>query len=117
LRKARQLHRALDQPAKTPKGLEMHLIAGDAVKTPSVLEADASSGQIRVRETAPGDGTVTRASVLLDERLDGKWTPRLRSPIRWTSVRFLPEDHIGLTDNTPFTDDVLYLLLEKPRGQ
>lgn len=115
LRKAKQLHQALDRPAKTPKGLEMHLIAGDAVKTPAVLAADAATGRIRVQEMAPGDGTVTRSSVLLDERLDGRWTPRLRTPIQWTSVRFLPEDHIGLTDNTPFTDDVLYLLLEKPR--
>ncbi|HEX8877072.1 MAG TPA: hypothetical protein VF777_10015 [Phycisphaerales bacterium] len=117
LRKARQLHQALDAPATTPKGLEMHLIAGDAVKTPAVLEANAATGRVRVRETAPGDGTVTRASALMDERLDGRWSPRLRSPLRWTSVRFLPEDHLGLTDNTPFTDDVLYLLLEKPRGQ
>ncbi len=115
LRKAKQLHEALDRPAKAPKGLELHLIAGDVVKTPAVLAADAKSGRISVREMAPGDGTVTRASVLLDERLDGRWSPRLRSPIRWSSVRFLPQDHIGLTDNAAFTDDVLYLLLEKPR--
>lgn len=115
LRKAKQLHEALDRPAKAPKGLELHLIAGDVVKTPAVLAADATTGRISVREMAPGDGTVTRASALLDERLDGRWSPRLRSPIRWTSVRFLPQDHIGLTDNAAFTDDVLYLLLEKPR--
>ena len=115
LKKAKQLHEALDRPAKAPKGLELHLIAGDVVKTPAVLAADASTGRISVREMAPGDGTVTRASVLLDERLDGRWSPRLRSPLRWNSVRFLPQDHIGLTDNAVFTDDVLYLLLEKPR--
>jgi pimeloyl-ACP methyl ester carboxylesterase len=115
LQKARQLHDALDRPATTPDGLELHLIAGDAVKTPAVLEANAATGRVRVREMAPGDGTVTRASVLLDERLDGGWTPRLRTPLRWSSVRFLPHDHIGLTDNAAFTDDVLYLLLEKPR--
>ena len=115
LRKARQFHLAMDQPSATPVGLEIHLIAGDVVATPSVLAADAATGRVRVKTNEPGDGTVTRASALLDERLDGRWTPRLRTPIQWTTVRFLPEDHLGLTDNTPFTDEVLYLLLEKPR--
>jgi hypothetical protein len=50
----------------------------------------------------------------MDERLDGDWTPRLRTPVAWTSVRFLFRDHLGLTRDAVFTDNVLFLLLETP---
>ena len=37
---------------------------------------------------------------------------RLRTPVAWTSVRFLFNDHLGMTKDRAFTDNVLYLLLE-----
>ena len=56
-----------------------------------------------------------RSSALLDERLDGDWQPTLRSPIPWSDVLFLFEDHLGLTRDPTFTDNLLYWLLEDPR--
>lgn len=113
LTRAEQLHRALDVPASPPPGLEFVLFAGDAEGTPDVLAAD-EQGALREVRSAPGDGTVTRSSALMDEREGGEWRPRLRSPIAWDQVRFLPEDHLGVTTSPVFTNDLLYLLLESP---
>jgi len=115
LAQARAFHRALDQPATPPPGTTLHSIAGDAVSTASSLVVDATGG-ITVQDTAPGDGTVLRQSVLLDERPGSAkpWTPVLRTPIRWNTVTFLFTDHLALTSDPAFTDNVLYLLLEAP---
>ena len=56
-----------------------------------------------------------RSSALLDERVGQPWEPRLRSPIPWTQVYFLFTDHLGLTRDPAFTDNVLFLLLEDAR--
>jgi pimeloyl-ACP methyl ester carboxylesterase len=114
LARARQFQQALDRPATPPAGVELHLVAGDAELTNAVV-AVADDGRLAWAEWQPGDGTVTRASALLDERLAGAWTTRLRSPITWRSVRFIFADHLGLTKDAAFTDNLLYLLLEDPR--
>ncbi|MBS0191969.1 MAG: hypothetical protein JSR52_12555 [Planctomycetes bacterium] len=115
LARAKQFHAAIDRPMAGGPPTHIHLIAGDTLPTPSVL-AVGSGERVRIRETAPGDGTVTRASALMDERTGRAWRARVETPIRWESVRFLPGDHIELTANAPFTDDLLFLLLEEPRG-
>ena len=114
LANAEQFHRAVDLPAKLPEGVELHLFAGDAEETTHSLEID-SRGRLDTAKVAAGDGTVLRSSALMDERLDGDWTPTLRTPIDWTNVTFLFEDHLGLTRSATFDDNVLYLLLEAPR--
>jgi lecithin:cholesterol acyltransferase len=115
LARARQLHAALDRPAKPPAGLTLHLFAGDAEPTAAVLTADAA-GKLRVSETAPGDGTVLRTSAIMDERQTGNWQPGVVSPIAWTEVTFLFADHLALTRDPAFTDNILYRLLESPRA-
>ena len=52
----------------------------------------------------------------MDERLGQTWTPTLRSPIDWTHVTFLFANHLGITRDPVFTDNLLYLLLEAPRS-
>jgi len=112
-----QFHRALDVPAKPPEGTSIFLIAGDSEMTDSKISASLNAHKIAVVEQAPGDGTVTRSSTLMDERLsnDRPWTPRLRSPISWSGTTFIFTDHLGLTSSPAFTDNALYLLLERPR--
>ncbi len=56
-----------------------------------------------------------RSSALMDERVGGEWRPWLVSPIAWTQVHFIFRDHLGLTQDPAFTDNVLYILLEDPR--
>ena len=112
LSRARQLSQALDVPASPPAGLALHLIAGDAEPTMAVLAVDPSDGTIEVVGTSPGDGTVLRSSALMDQR--GKATGRLVSPIEWSSVFFLFTDHLGLTRDPAFTDNILFFLFERP---
>lgn len=113
--RAEQLHRALDVPADPPPGLTLSLVLGDVEPTPSVLAVDAPSGRLTIREAAPGDQTVTRASALMDERIGADWQPRLRTPIRWSHVQFIGADHVALTEHPAFVDGLLYTLLERPR--
>lgn len=115
LQRAQHFYRALDARAAPPNGPRLKLVAGDAVATDAVVEVDADSGELTVIEKRPGDGSVTRGSALLDERIGGEWSPMLRSPIEWSAVTFLFTDHLGLTRDPVFTDNVLYYLLEQPR--
>jgi len=111
-----QFFRAVDAPAEPPDDLQLILIAGDAERTPSRIAVNRRTGDVRISERAPGDGTVTRDSALLDERIGAAWRPRLQSPIGWSHVLFLHSDHLGLTRDPAFSDYVLFTLLESPRG-
>lgn len=116
LARARHFHAAMDRPATPPPGLSMYLIAGDAAPTNAVAAVDADTGRVHVHEQGPGDGSVLRSSALLDERVGtGARRGRLVSPVAWSGVQFLFSDHLGLTEDPAFADNVLFLLLEKPR--
>lgn len=115
LQRAKQFAAALDLSASPPAGLTLYLIAGDAVPTEAVVAVDQDSGVIKLIKRAPGDGTVLRSSALMDERIGTDRLGRLESPIDWDSVQFLFRDHIGLTKDPAFTDNILYILLERPK--
>lgn len=115
LARARAFTEALDRPAPTPDGLELFLIAGDAVPTARTVSVDSGDGSVRILDRAPGDGTVLRSSAPLDEREGQAWQPQVETPIDFRTVLFLPEDHLGLTRSPVFRDNVLYWLLEDPR--
>jgi hypothetical protein len=114
LARARRFQAAIDVAAAPPPGTSLHLIAGDAEPTPAVLAADAG-GRLTLVAHEPGDRTVTRASAIADERVGGAWRPEVVTPIAWDRVTFLFQDHLGLTRDPAFTDNLLYLLLEEPR--
>ena len=99
-----------------PSHLRMHLFAGDGILTPVLCTASRGDRRLEFVSYAPGDGTVLRSSALLDERVGSEWTPRLDSPLQWDSLMFLPSSHMGLTRDPVFINNVLYLLLEKPRS-
>ncbi|MEM1166287.1 MAG: hypothetical protein AAGI30_08355 [Planctomycetota bacterium] len=115
LARTRQFFDAIDAPATPPAGTELFLIAGDATPTPDRISVDPETGEVVTVGDAPGDGTVTRASALMDERVGHAYIPRLRSPIDWSIVQFLASSHIGLTKDPLFNNFVLYTLLERPR--
>lgn len=118
LARAALVHAALDRPADPPPGLSLHLIAGDAVMTTRRYGV-LPDGDTRPVEYAPGDGTVLRSSALADERAarlgDNPLMPHTETPIGWSQVLFLFQDHLGLTRDPVFIDNLLYLLLEAPR--
>ncbi len=114
MKRGKQFQQAIDQPATPPERLQLHLLAGDAIPTGSAVTIDFSAEHYRVTDYEPGDGTVARYSALMDERTGGRWQPYLQSPIKWTNVMFLFSDHLGLTKDPGFSDNVLYILLEQP---
>jgi pimeloyl-ACP methyl ester carboxylesterase len=113
LQRAKHVAAALDIGASPPAGLSLYLIAGDAVPTEAVVAVD--KGTTKVVKNAPGDGTVLRSSALMDESVGTEFVGRLNSPIDWSGVHFLFKDHLGLTKDPGFSDNVLYFLFEKPR--
>lgn len=113
LARADQLFRALDAPASPPEGTEISIFIGDSEATPAVLSVDAD-GKLGVLERAPGDGTVVRASALMDERQAMEYSVGLTSPIEWHRVQFISADHLGLTRSHDFVNNILYQLLEEP---
>lgn len=113
LERARDFAAAIDRPAEKPPGLEFFLVAGDAAPTASRIEV-GPNGVLDVVARAPGDGTVLRSSALLDERVGGVWQARLKTPIDFDSVLFLPDSHLGLTRSPTFRDNILFWLLERP---
>ncbi len=115
LGRAKQFMDALDRPATPPSHLKIYLVAGDALETPKRLSVGSKDGEIRVLDTGKGDGVVLRQSALLDERLGAEWSPRLRSPIEFRATLFLPYEHLKLTSNRTFRDNLLYWLLDEPR--
>ncbi len=115
LARARRFTEALDRPAEPPPTLRIFLVAGDAIPTKSRLAVDRRTGAVTVAARAPGDGTVLRSSALMDERQDGEWASRLRSPVGWHEVLLLFRDHLDLTRDPTFTNNLLFWLLEAPR--
>ncbi len=114
LRAATAIHAALDSVTRRPDSLFMHLIAGDATPTHLLASARRGDQDLRVDQKGAGDGTVSRASALLDERVGGEWVPRILSPLKWDSIMYLSSNHIGLTRDPVATRNILHLLYEKP---
>jgi hypothetical protein len=123
LRRARAFQAALDQRPQTPCPAEVRLFAAGTLPTlaRARLEPDAS-GRMRAVFQGDGlhmlgDGTVARYSAIADGRFgEAGRAGWLDSPIPWSSVTFLPDDHVGLTRNPVFTDNLLFFLLEqRPR--
>ncbi|MEP3477772.1 MAG: hypothetical protein ABJZ55_00850 [Fuerstiella sp.] len=113
LARARQLHDALDVPALVPDGLEMHLYAGDAMPTLHQLLVDSRDGSIIEEFETAGDGTVTRTSAIAERKIHGLSRPNRMIP--WNDETFLSTDHLGLTRDRTFVDNVLNQLLAGPK--
>ncbi len=108
--RARQFHDSIDVQVPLPPGLEMHLYAGDAIETLDSLAVNEKTGKIVEEKMTPGDGTVTRTSAVFEERtVNG-----IQRNIPWDSKTFLSSDHVGLTKDRAFVDNVLSRLLENP---
>ena len=116
LTRAKNFMRALDRPALLPPHLRLYLVAGDAEPTLERISVSSLDGGIEEGGSGAGDGTVLRSSVLLDERVGNEWEPRLITPLDFHSTLFLPSDHLGVTRNEVFRDNVLFWLLEEPGG-
>jgi len=115
LDRAKRFQNALDIKSDPPDNVKFYLMAGDSVLTPATYEVNTNTGEIKELLSSHGDGTVTRASAIMDEREGNEvWTPYVQTPIKWTNVLFLFSDHLGITKDPTFSDNVLFILLEDP---
>ncbi|MEO0475734.1 MAG: hypothetical protein AAF085_07175, partial [Planctomycetota bacterium] len=103
LARAKQTFEALDAPGTPPGHLRLVLYVGDVDETDDVVSVSAD-GSLKVTSRGPGDGTVTRVSAIMDERVGSGYQPRVQSPIEWDHVQFIPADHIGLTSDPSFSN-------------
>ncbi len=119
LRRARQFHAALDKKPETACPRNVYLFAGDAERTLTKTLLKKRGGRLVPTFPnddalhSPGDGTVPRYSTLGDERAGGPYQRGVRTNIPWRNVTFLSDDHLGLTTNPTFSDNMLYILLEQ----
>jgi pimeloyl-ACP methyl ester carboxylesterase len=116
LLRAKQFTTALDVPAEPPATLKILLIAGDSEETGKTATID-ESGKVSTIDSGSGDGIVLRSSALMDERVNNNRRARLDSPIQWNQVLFLHSDHLGITKDPAFTDNILFFLLESQMGR
>ncbi|MEM1343310.1 MAG: hypothetical protein AAGI34_01875, partial [Pseudomonadota bacterium] len=114
--RAKAFHAAMDRPASPPPRLETFLVVGGGFATPAAAEVDPASGSFTLTTREEGDGVVLRASVLLDERQGGTAGGGLRTPLDVDTTLFLPDEHVELTKNPVFGDNLLFWLLERPRN-
>ncbi len=116
LARAEQLQRALDQPG-TPSGPDLFLVVGFGLDTPAGAAVDPVGGAARVVTLEEGDGVVLRASALSDDRQGGFRGIGPHRPIRYRTVLLLPGEHVAITRNPVFADNLLYWLLDAPRAR
>ena len=117
LERAKLFHKAIDVESSPPDNVKLYLIAGDSVPTAHSYTINSKSGMVEKIVMSQGDGTVTRSSALMDERQGGEWQPYIITPIEWTNVMFIFSDHLGITKDPSFSDNVLYILLENPSNK
>ena len=109
LMRAQQFHAAIDIPASPPQQLSLHLFAGESIKTDAVIAVDLQNGRTKAIKQAQGDGVTTFASAAAQETIDTN-SQQIVSTIPWKTVLRPRADHLGLTQDTVFTDNVLSLL-------
>jgi hypothetical protein len=115
LARARVFHRMMDRWAPPPEGIDMFMVVGGGFETPSAALVDPATGTFTIDGVEEGDGVVLRASALLDEAQSGEIPRADRFPLRFDTTLFLPDEHVELTKNPVFGDNLLYWLLDAPR--
>ncbi len=117
--RARRVHKALDVKPQRDCPAEIYLFTSNTVPTRNRVELTGAPGRYRaVLEDknlhAPGDGTVTTANALADERQGRAWKPWVRTNIPFTGIYIMEGDHLEITSSPRFTNNLLHILLAMP---
>ncbi|MBS3755322.1 MAG: hypothetical protein KGY56_06445 [Desulfobacterales bacterium] len=117
--RARRMHKALDVSPEKDCPAEIYLFTSNTVPTRNRVELIGAPGLYRaVFEDkdlyAPGDGTVTTANALADERQGRPWKPWVRTNISFTGIYMMEGDHLEITSSPRFTNNLLHILLAMP---
>lgn len=119
--RAKRFMSALDRHPDTPPPVPLVLFAADASPTLARAVVHRVEDGRTVLEfkkkkllKAPGDGRVTRASALADERVALGRRGWLSSPVGWSQTFFLTDSHTSMFGNPSFQNNLLHLLLDQP---
>jgi hypothetical protein len=93
----------------------MFLVVGTGLDTPAGVVIDPEDGTLEPLIQEEGDSVVLRASALSDERQGGNDAKGLVRPIKYRTVLLLPGEHVEITQNSVFADNMLYWLNDQPR--
>ena len=120
--RARRVHKALDVKPKSDCPAEIYLFTSNTVPTRNRVELTGPSGTYNaVFEDkdlyAPGDGTVTTANALADERQGSAWKPWVRTNIPFKGIYMMDGDHLEITSSPRFTNNLLHILLAMPPAE
>lgn len=121
LLRAKHVHEALDIPAKAPEHLHIAMFTGDAVNTLENVRVE-NNGDLKDMRRGPGDGQVTRASALMDERQSIYERSRDRqarylSPIDWDHTTFIHDTRDEMVFHSDFVNNFLFTLMEAPQDK
>lgn len=112
LNSARQFHLALDRkPTNVPPHLKMVTWVGDVGATQLILKAKLHSPKWHAK--GYGDHTVPRFSAVADDRGPLPNSGTFKSPVPWRDINYLQKDHLGITKDSNFADNLLAFLLEQ----
>ena len=141
LARAKGFHRALNAPVSRRPSVSMFMVGSDCSSTLDAMvvyndpEKDRwititkprsfknskgikyTSGRLKSIMMVPGDGSVTRKSLLAESRINSKGNPgRLGSSLPLTSALFVCENHDRITNNRTIQNNVLISLLSEAKG-
>jgi len=115
LANARQFQRAIDRPVTNkPKHMSISLYVGDAIETVKRVKL-LKNGELKYIHYEAGDGTVIRSSVLADKNSGNEKEPptKLNSVVPYDKVKFVFSEHVKMTEDVSFVDNVLFELLQE----
>ncbi len=118
--RARSFQEVMDREPDRPCPTELTLFAADVQPTLArAVLSDRDGRKVLVFDDvkgidlrAPGDGSVTRASAVADERLGGGSGGFVTSPVPWHRQIFLTDMHRTFLGNPTFQNNLLHILLE-----
>lgn len=115
LNNARQFQRSLDLPVRSkPDHLTISLYVGDAIETAKRAML-MKTGELDLIHYEAGDGVVIRSSVMADFNAGEEKNPpaKMQSAIPYDNVKFIHADHVKMTEDLSFVDNVLFELLQE----
>jgi hypothetical protein len=116
LQRARALAAALERPVRQPAGSQLMVVTGDALPTVTRMSANQVNGRITPVHMDPGDGLVLRDSALMDFRQGVEpRAPNVMTPMDIKRALFLPREHLEITRDPTFRNNILYWLLDEAR--
>lgn len=114
LTRAKSVQAALDVKG-TPPRTDLFLVVGTGLDTPASILVDPKTRSVLNTTQEEGDGVVLRASALRDESQGPLANTSHRRPTAYRTTLLLPGEHVEITANPVFADNLLHWLLDQPR--